>query len=68
MKDGIVVYRSEAERNFDQFLWHDNGIEILTGLILGALLLFFLYGKWYDWSAQRRRREALKNDSYYDRF
>lgn len=41
--DGIVVYRSEGERAFDQWMWNSGGgtvlLIIVIAIVLGILLL-----------------------------
>jgi len=42
--DGIVVYRSEGERAFDQWIWSGGGGTILLIIVIAILLAVILVG------------------------
>lgn len=38
----MVVYRSEAERMVDQFIWHGGGWKILAALMLALVVVWLV--------------------------
>ena len=46
--DGIVVYRSQAERAIDQWMWQSGGWQIVL-LVAGGLALAFAALALRDW-------------------
>lgn len=53
--DGIVVYRSEAERAFDQWAWHDGGWVWVMGFCLLMLVWFVVRSLCGETPRPRRR-------------